>query len=85
MNEESGELREQFHALISLSHVPPNDVLSAFDLISDNYLDELDVVTRLKGGRHERGFGLFLKELNMDSLNRRLESYCLQTTEALAY
>ena len=41
--------------------------------------------TRLKGGRHERGFGLFLKELNMDSLNRRLESYCLQTTEALAY
>ena len=42
-------------------------------------------LTRLKGGRHERGFGLFLKELNMDSLNRRLESYCLQTTEALAY
>ena len=39
----------------------------------------------MKEGRHERGFGLFLKELNMDSLNRRLESYCLQTTEALAY
>merc|ERR1712030_283176 len=42
-------------------------------------------LTRLKGGRHERVFALFLKELNMDSLNRRLESYCLQTTEALAY
>ena len=40
--------------------------------------------TRLKGGRHERGFGLFLKELNMDSLNRRLEPCYLQTTEALA-
>ena len=39
----------------------------------------------MKEGRHERGLGLFLKELNMDSLNRRLESYCLQTTEALAY
>ena len=39
------------------------------------------ITTRLKGGRHEKGFGLFLKELK----KRRLESYCLQTTEALAY
>ena len=44
MNQENSELREQFHALISLSHVPPDDVLSAYDLISDNCLDELDVV-----------------------------------------
>ena len=38
-----------------------------------------------EGGRHESGIGLFLKELNMDSLNRRSESSSLQTTEALAY
>ena len=42
-------------------------------------------LTRLKGGRHQRGIGLFLKELTMDSLSRTLESYCLHTTEHLAY
>ena len=36
-------------------------------------------------GRDERGFWLFLIQLNMDSLNRMLESNCLQPTEALAY
>ena len=34
MNEENSELREQFHALISLSHVPPDDVQSAFYQLS---------------------------------------------------
>ena len=56
-----------------------------FSQIKETFLYHFPFFFTMKGGRHERGFGLFLKELNMDSLNRRLESYCLQTTEALAY
>ena len=58
---------------------------SSFSRFKEHFWTIIIITTRLKGGRHDRGFGLFLKELNMDSLNRRLESYCLQTTEALAY
>ena len=64
--------------------LPIGYLLLNFQLIWSSFLNHFSL-TRQKGGRHERGFGLFLKELNMDSLNRRLESYCLQTTEAIAY
>ena len=36
-------------------------------------------------GSTRKGIWAVPKELNMDSLNRRLESYCLQTTEALTH
>ena len=61
MNEENSELREQFISLISLSHVPPDDVLFAFDLISDSCQDELGTVINhleeyyLRGRRRARG------------------------------
>ena len=67
MNEKNSELREQFHGLISLSHVPPDDVLSAFGLISDNCLDELDAVINHLGEYYYAAEGEGAVEDNPDS------------------
>ena len=45
--EENFELRDQFHAIISLCFVPPDDVPIAFALLHDYCLDELDDVVIL--------------------------------------
>ena len=63
--------------------LPMGYLLPDFQPIWSNFLNHFSL-TRQKGGRHERGFGLFLKELNIDSLNCKLESYCVQTKQALA-
>ena len=61
MAEENSELREQFHALLSLAFVPPEDVLDAFVLISQHCVDELDEVMDhledyyVRGRRRGRG------------------------------
>ena len=44
LEEDNTELRLQFHAIISICFVPPDDVPEAFRLLQENCLDELDEV-----------------------------------------
>ena len=61
LQEENSELREQFHAFISLCFVPPEDVIETFLLAQQNCLDQLDEVaahlenTYILGRRRGRG------------------------------
>ena len=67
MNEENSELCKLFHSMISLSRLPPDDVLSAFDLTLDNCLDELDVVINKLEEYYVRSKGEDAVEENTDS------------------
>ena len=44
MQEQNEVLRVQFHALLSLCYVPPDDVPDVFRLIAESCVDELDEV-----------------------------------------
>ena len=62
MQEENGILREQFHAILSICYVPPQDVQPAFSYIEDscdvrldgvlNHLEDYYILGRRRGRGH---------------------------------